>query len=342
MTYVFIFTGEFGYELLSWNGVIRKWCHENKKVNDTVVICSRPGLELIYEMADYYIDLSEIDAYNNCIADCYWSIIKDENGKIIRHHQYQQDIFISIQQSIVEAGFADVKYIYTPNPGQVEYLDGCEFGKCGIYGPERKPHGRLNVPNNIYKKFSADLSKQAMIEDKLGISLDEPYILCQTAVRSIVQRDKTKLDISNFIKAIARKVPVVCLGFETGKFLDSRSSFSGIELENIYHCNLSTLQEQSCLIEKSEHCIFFTEGDFRSHMYLPPFFGKSLTAVASKAIFEPALTDNVAAEPGKTNAPLDFWNEHVWNFGGKIEPLYYEEISSTNNYDAIIKKIIRN
>jgi hypothetical protein len=64
--------------------------------------------------------------------------------------------------------------------------------------------------------------------------------------------------------------------------------------------------------------------------------------VASKAIFEPALTDNVAAEPGKTNAPLDFWNEHVWNFGGKIEPLYYEEISSTNNYDAIIKKIIRN
>ena len=70
MTYVFIFTGEFGYELLSWNGVVRKWYHENYKEGDTVIIASRPGLDLIYEMADYYIDLSEIDAYNKCIADC--------------------------------------------------------------------------------------------------------------------------------------------------------------------------------------------------------------------------------------------------------------------------------
>tara|TARA_R110002153_G_scaffold29946_12_gene91881 strand:- start:459 stop:1481 length:1023 start_codon:yes stop_codon:yes gene_type:complete len=340
MTYVFIFTGEFGYELLSWNGVIRKWCLENKKENDTIIICSRPGLELVYEMADYYIDLSEIEAYNNCVADCYWSIIRDENGKVIRHHQYQQDIFLSVQQSIEESGFTNVKYIYTPNPDQVEYLDGCEFGKCGIYGPERKPHGRLNVPNNVYKKFTADLSKQKMIEDKLGISLDEPFILCQSGARSIVQRDKTILDIDDFIIAMSKELPVICLGFDTGKFLDSKSTFNNIESKNIYHCNLSTLQEQSCLIAKAKHCVFFTEGDFRSHMYLPPFFGKSVTAVASRAMFEPTISDHVATEPGKTNAPLDFWNEHVWNFGGKITPLYYEKISGTNDYTDIIKAIL--
>tara|TARA_R100001594_G_scaffold61044_1_gene95047 strand:+ start:1190 stop:2218 length:1029 start_codon:yes stop_codon:yes gene_type:complete len=341
MTYVFIFTGEFGYELLSWNGVVRKWYQENHKEGDTVIIASRPGLDLIYEMADYYIDLSEIDAYNNCIADCYWSIIKDENGKIIRHHQYQKDIFLAVQQVIEEAKLTDVKYIYTPNPGQVEYLNGCEFGKCGIYGPERKPHGRLNVTNNLYKKFTADLSKQKSIEDSLGISLDKPFVLCQTAARSIIRRDKTELEVNEFIEAISKQLPVICLGFDTGRFLDSKSTFNNLDGENIYHCKFSTLREQSCLIEKAKRCIFFTEGDFRSHMYVPPFFGKSLIAVASKAMFDPGPTDLVATEPGKTNAPLDFWNEHVWNFGGKIEPLYYEEITSSNNYDDIIKKIIK-
>jgi len=342
MTYVFIFTGEFGYELLSWNGVIRKWCQENKKDDDTIIICSRPGMELAYEMADYYIDLSEIDAYNNCIADCYWSIIKDKHGKVIRHHQYQQDIFLSVQQSIEESGFTDVKYIYTPNPDQFYQLDGCSFGKSGIYGPERKPHGRLNISNNVYKKFTADLSKQKIIEDAIGISLDDPFILCQTAVGTQQKRDKTILEVDNFIKSISDKIPVICLGFDTGKFEDSKSSFNNLNSANIYHCSASTLKEQSCLIEKSKHCIFFSEGDFRSHMYVPPFFGKSLTAVASKAIFDPSPTDIVSVEPGKSNAPLNFWNEHVWNFGGKVEPLYYEEIALSNNYDDIIKKILRN
>tara|TARA_R110000744_G_scaffold296672_1_gene406567 strand:+ start:2914 stop:3942 length:1029 start_codon:yes stop_codon:yes gene_type:complete len=342
MTYVFIFTGEFGYELLNWNGVIRKWCQKNKKEDDTIVICSRNGMELIYEMADYYIDLSEIDSYNNCIADCYWSIIKDENNKIIRHHQYQQDVFSAVQQSIEESGFINIRYIYTPNPDQVDYMDGCTFGTGGIYGPERLPYGRLDVNNNVYKKFTSDLSDQKEIEKAINFSLDQPYILCQSAVGTQQKRDKTILEVDDFIKSISAKIPVICLGFDTGKSEDSKSSFNNLNSANIYHCNASTLREQSCLIEKSKHCVFFTEGDFRSIMYVPPFFGKSITAVASKAIFDPTPTDIVSVEPGKTNAPLDFWNQHVWNFGGKIIPLYYETIQQSNNYDNIIEDIIKN
>tara|TARA_R110000851_G_scaffold326303_2_gene494854 strand:- start:2918 stop:3937 length:1020 start_codon:yes stop_codon:yes gene_type:complete len=339
MTYVFIFTGEFGYELLNWNGVVRKWCSENKNDNDTIIICSRPGMDLIYEMADYYIDVSEIDAYNNSIADCYWSFVRDVNGSIIRQGPHQVEIFTSIETLIKESGFTDVKYIFG---AYEEKMGSCIFGNGGLYGPERLGYGRLNVNNNVYKKFSADVSRQSDIEDTLGISLDSPFVLCQKGARQRVTRDKTKLEVDEFIKSISEVIPVVCLGFDTKKLLDSKSTFKDIEGDDVYHYNANTIKEQSCLIEKSAQCIFFTEGDFRSHMYVPPFFGKSVIAVASKAIFDPSPTDVVSVEPGKTNAPLKFWNKNVWDFGGEIIPLYYEKIRDSKNHDKIIKNILLN
>ena len=71
MNYVFIFTGEFGYEMFNWQGVVRKWCQKNKKSGDKVIICSRQGLENIYSFADYYFNISQIESYNNTVADCY-------------------------------------------------------------------------------------------------------------------------------------------------------------------------------------------------------------------------------------------------------------------------------
>ena len=41
MNYVFTFIGEFGYELLNWQGAIRKWVNLYKKDIDKIVICSR-------------------------------------------------------------------------------------------------------------------------------------------------------------------------------------------------------------------------------------------------------------------------------------------------------------
>jgi len=332
-TYVFIFTGEFGYELLNWNGVVRKWVSENKQPDDTIVICSRKGLELIYEMADYYIDISDINSYKNSIADCYCSFVRDEFNNIIRDGEHQTDIINTIKQVIIEAGFKNVSYIYSPIK---TYIDGCLFGGGGIYGPERELAGRLDINNNLYKKFKSDLSSQKQIENKLKISLDKPFILCQTAARDIVKRDKTKLEIDDFIISLSKHMPVVCLGFDVNKKLNSKSKFE-ILSDNVFLFNSNTIDEQSCLIEKALHCVFFSEGDFRSHMYVPTFFGKSVTAIATKAVF-----NTISAFPGMTNAPINFWNNNVWNFGGKIIPLYYETIQQSNNYDNIIEDIIKN
>ena len=65
MIYVFTFIGEFGYELLNWQGTIRKWS-KNKKPGDKIVVCSRKGLDVMYESADYYYDISNLDSLKKC------------------------------------------------------------------------------------------------------------------------------------------------------------------------------------------------------------------------------------------------------------------------------------
>jgi len=318
MTYVFIFTGEFGYELLNWNGVVRKWAQQHKQNGDTIVVCSRHGLESIYEMADYYIDVSDIDAYKNSIADCYCSFVRDGNGKIDRHGYHETAILETIKATIDEAGFKDVRYIYSP---VLNVLNGCVFGRGGIYGPEREVMGQLDVTNNKYTKFLPKDELYADIESKLGFTLDTPFVLCQRGSRDIVRRDKVRLEVDDFISSISKKYPVVCLSFGTSKKLDSSSTFDDTQMDNVYYYNTDSLEEQACLITKSHRCIFFSEGDFRSHMYVPPFYGKSVTAVATYDVFH-----NISAFPGRSNAPVKFWNEHVWPFSRGIEPLYYEDL----------------
>ena len=80
MNYVFTFIGEFGYELLNWQGTIRKWANLYKKDDDKVIVCSRRGLQSLYEFADHYIDISNLKSYNDTIGDCYTCYVFTNEG----------------------------------------------------------------------------------------------------------------------------------------------------------------------------------------------------------------------------------------------------------------------
>ncbi len=67
--YIFSFIGEFGYELFNWQGAIRKWSQTISNRKDvSIVIVTRGGLESVYEYADYYIDISNLESYKNVIS----------------------------------------------------------------------------------------------------------------------------------------------------------------------------------------------------------------------------------------------------------------------------------
>ena len=50
MNYVFVFLGEFGYELFNWQGVIRKFSRLVAP-GDKIICCSRAHLHLLYDTA---------------------------------------------------------------------------------------------------------------------------------------------------------------------------------------------------------------------------------------------------------------------------------------------------
>ncbi|WP_089724118.1 hypothetical protein [Candidatus Thiosymbion oneisti] len=72
MTYIFIFLGEFGFELFNWQGVIRKFSRTISP-SDKIICCSRGNLYPIYEMAEAYIDIAEVDIFKQSRATWYWA-----------------------------------------------------------------------------------------------------------------------------------------------------------------------------------------------------------------------------------------------------------------------------
>ena len=77
-TFCFIFLGEFGYELLDWQGKIRK-LRENKKLDIWAV--SRSSCELLYrDSADFFISLDECPEYFNSKAHSYFSHEQSTKG----------------------------------------------------------------------------------------------------------------------------------------------------------------------------------------------------------------------------------------------------------------------
>tara|TARA_B100000287_G_C20674248_1_gene794630 strand:+ start:1289 stop:2257 length:969 start_codon:yes stop_codon:yes gene_type:complete len=321
MYYVFTFIGEFGYELLNWQGTIRKWVKENKKKEDKIIVCSRKGLDLMYEMADYYVDISKLESMQNVVADCYWSyVFVDGTGpdlprnewKIQREGQHIDNIKQEVK-NLVKGHLNNnvVKWIWSCD---FQNIDNCAFG-CpspggsvgGIYNVS---HNQLDLNNNEYEKLSYAKNLQKEIENKLGFSLDEDYILCQTGFRKGYEGSQLRIDHGKIIDELKKECRVVLMDFDTQRLNDSYSKFN-TDYESI---KVNDIKEQSVLIHNAKRCVFFTEGNFRSHTYLPPMFGKDVEIVAVKELFS------------KPEAAVDFWNKNVFKFGGQMIAKHYEDL----------------
>ena len=315
MIYAFVFIGEFGYEMFNWQGVIRKWAKENKTPEDKIFIYSRQGLQSWYDFADEYFNISLIPAYNKTIADCYTGYVWEESDlpfddwPIIRTGQHIDDIKNEVK-STLDTSEIDIKWIFSCD---YQVLDGYHFGLGGPSGGSIY-EGRLDLNNNEYKKIEVDLSNREIIQNNINIDLNQPYILCQTGFRDgkgYTNKSKVKIDHANVFKKINSDLPILCLDFDSGRYWDSSSTFDNTF--DTYKCN--TFEEQAVLIMSAEHCLFTTEGDFRSHCYLPPMIGKDVHVVASNEVLK------------LPSASSTFWNENIFHFGGQMYTHEYETLN---------------
>lgn len=359
MVYVFVFLGEFGYELLNWQGVVRKFAATIRD-QDKIVCCSRANLYPLYEVADEFVDISAVPLFSQSRASGYSAIFTAAavGRKQIRSYGLLKWLWlrvrtywlmawlpVQLQRHVVahakslqrldlawgvKAGIsrrdAHCTFIFSRPTTR---LHGCTFGNATV---ENDIYDNLNVANNRYCKIAPDLAARKVIEEQLGWSLDEPFVLVQGRKRdaSTRQRSSDTLDgmgEAELIGLLGGRIKTVLLSFETGRWLDSYSTFSNQANTYAYRCR--TFPEQACLIHFAQQCLFLTEGDFGSHIYVPPFLGKDVIALAPRSVYALGTT------------PVDFWNEQVFQFGGQIVPKVAEEVlASPATIHALLDEIL--
>jgi len=344
MIYVFVFLGEFGFELLNWQGVVRKFA-ATIGPDDKIICCSRAHLFPLYEMADEFIDITNVPLFRRSRASAYRAIYTPVwiGRRQLHSYALQSLLQIQLQRYIIaqskllgslKLSWAFKQGIQTSDPEHATFifsspttkLEGCVFGyehyEVDIYDD-------LNVDNNVYQRIEPDLSVRDEIEAQLGWSLAEPFILIQGRKRDqrTQQLSSDTLQDDQLIETLSKRIRTVLLSFDTGRWLDSNSTFTGHP--NCFHYSCRTFPEQACLIHFAQRCLFFTEGDFGSHIYVPPFLGKDVIAVAPRSVYEIG------------SAPLEHWNPNVFQFGGQVIPKVAEEIlATTETVDRFIEEVL--
>lgn len=327
MTYVFTFLGEFGYELLNWQGVIRRFSKTLGPAGQ-IVCCSRANLYPLYETASLYIDISEIELFKKSQASCYFAILPGSSNQCSQENvAFDKELKSSLRSFIAERlprnnvrwlpWLTRERTVFVFSSDKVQ-LNGCTFG-CdrNLFDLEGTIYDRLDLHNNAFRRIEPDLRVRDEIERRIGFDLSEPYVLVQCRTREIGTRSTDVIPIEQLLNALAENGKVVLLSFATGRKFDSYSHFD-TSLKCV-HFSCRSFVEQACLIHFANSCVFFTEGDFGSHMYVPPFMGKDVVAIAPRSVY------------GLGTTPIDFWNGNVFSFGGRIIPKVSEEIFANRN-----------
>ena len=343
MHYIFIFLGEFGYELFNWQGRIRRF-KQTVGINDKIICCSRANLHPLYEVADSFIDISELALFKQSIASCYQANHSsfyldesdyDEEKNIYRekynvknnavNYVFQQEVkaaihsYISSILNIPPHAHQQLTFIFSSDSNRI---NGITFGGGNIYGED-------DLSQNLYAKINIeDEQLYNALSSKVPFPLASGYILVQQRKRNIVIRSKDSIAIEKYIEKASKHSNIICLDFNTGRSGDSYSFFD--DIENVCRVQCTSFPEQAVLVKHASACIFFTEGDFGSHIYVPPFMGKDVYAVAPRNIYNIGTT------------PIEFWNNQIFTFGGKIKQYTSEDIFESPEalelFDAMIAK----
>ena len=324
MNYVFVFLGEFGYELFNWQGLVRKF-KTTCSPEDKIIIGGRTGMDIWYPYADIFIDISADPFYKASRADGYFAYDINTPYRTDSQDAIKASVQAYIAEKLKSFNLERPEFIFSSD---LNLINGVHFGMWekffNIYGGEG--HKQNFYAKNDYD--SAELKND--LETRLQINLSEPYILIQGRKRDIVIRSKHVVPTELLVEKLAEKIPVVVLNFNTGRAWDSRSEIAGGK--NCRVLKTFSAHEQAILIKHAADCVFTTENDFGSHIYVPPFMGRDVLAIAGADVYKIGTT------------PIDFWNGEIFKFGGQILPFVSEEIfasdATLNGFCEIILKRI--
>ena len=312
-TLVFVFTGEFGYELLNWHARIQKLLLINPNVN--YVVCSTKAVEALYPKTIKFIALDSLNYFQNGIADTYF----------IRRKGFKRDdlldIFLAVLRRFqikkyvnkkLSLKSSQIKFIFSD---QFNVINDLNFGATR-WAPRlfvfRKRHfdsiyDSLPYEENLYRKLipsseAIEWAKKSL--EHLGKS--QNFIVLQTADREFfLKKRRLQPESSHLIQILRENLSVVEIEFRPSRMTDTSTVSNN---RQVVYCD--NLDSQLAIISLAKFAIFFSDGDFRSLNYVPPFAGKNVYSITSSSIV--------------SNSAINLWNEKVFKFGGSCIPLTLE------------------
>jgi len=301
-TYVFIFLGEFGYELLDWQGKIRYL--KNSNPTNRLAFVSRNSCEFLYKDMGTFIAIENSNFYINSKADSYFARPPQQKSSRINEMLFSIRLHRSIRK-LMRSEFPGLK-LQLVFSDRVTFLDHIQFGanivlhghnietacyQTGIYETVTLNGNDFRIPT-----FQSHLTKKN----------SDSYVLFMKAERGSHNKDFQKIDVEDYLQAIdPSALKKILMEFRSTRVLDSHGSIDIDRLpSSITHVLVETLEQQLELIGNAAFCIFFSQGDLRSHVYLPPLIGKDVYVICSNVIADFPY--------------IDHWNTNVFKFGGKI------------------------
>jgi hypothetical protein len=129
--YVFAFLGEFGYELLNWQGVVRRLARR-LPASSKIVVAGRRGLQPFYETAAQYIEIDDLPEYRESYAASYFAMHPGQYRRAHPPTQAQFDHDRRLRRAVeshvrrrLAAGAQRIEFVFS---SQFNGLGDCEFG----------------------------------------------------------------------------------------------------------------------------------------------------------------------------------------------------------------------
>lgn len=295
----FVFLGEFGYELLNWQARLRQLSRNNPSLN--LIVASRGATKMLYEDFASFVSLDDAPGFLDFAADGYFvraprtspNSRADRKASAALRRSIESYLKVTLRVSSLIVIFSDRKSVVN---GQILGCGRFEYGHADCEGDI---YQQLDTSRNDYIQLSSisDLAPQSA----------KNSLLIMRASRGRITRFHGKVSEAEIISRLAADFPVKLMEFDSNRWDDTEGRFGVTDIERV---TVSSLREQVDLIASSRLCVFFTEGDFRSHTYIPPMCGRDVFVLGEAALFG--------------NGNLQLWNQEVFRFGGQIRPLPLE------------------
>lgn len=332
MDYVFIFIGEFGYELFDWVAKVNELTAKLKKnyPDSSIVVGGRKGLNILYDNFDFYVDISEVSLYKESVASGYFARLSSDDNLLSPNNLLFNELLKAQVQRFIIANLVNefpnnkdlfsYKFIFSSN---INVVQGVKLGQ----DPYIKWNNIYNedvLINNKFKKIDGDKINEFEVPSatrELVKSLGKKnYILVQSRRREVVVRSSTRINEKKLIDNLSINHNIILINFDTGRKFDSKSDLKKFDSSKVINIECNSFIEQCYLILNSKLPVFLTEGDFGSHIYVPPFLGVNVIAIAPSNIYNIGTT------------PIKFWNNKIFaNFNSSIIPLKFNECEDNSD-----------